>query len=77
MANIFRRQKVDVEALQKELQEKEEEIHCLNVFKKQILQDLHAIHLYAALSEEETKVQSLKEKQKKIMEICENKLCSR
>lgn len=77
MANIFRRQKVDVEALQKELQEKKEEIYRLNVFKKQILQDLNAIYLYAALSEEETKVQTLKKKQKKIMEICQNKLCSR
>jgi len=71
MANIFRRQKTDVEALQKELEKKEEELLRMKDIKNDILQDLNAIHLYAALSEEETQVQTLKEKQKAVMGICE------
>jgi len=71
MANIFRRQKTDVEALQKELEKKEEELLRMKEIKNDILQDLNAIHLYAALSEEETQVQTLKEKQKAVMGICE------
>ena len=71
MANIFRRQKTDVEALQKELEKKEEELLKLKEIKEDIQQNLNAIHLYAALSEEETQVQTLKEKQKAVMEICE------
>jgi len=71
MANIFRRQKTDVEALQKELEKKEEELLRMKEIKNDILQDLDAIHLYAALSEEETQVQTLKEKQKAVMGICE------
>ena len=71
MANIFRRQKTDVEALQKELEKKEEELLKLKEIKEDIFQDLNAIHLYAALSEEETQVQTLKEKQTAVMGICE------
>jgi len=71
MANIFRRQKIDAEALQKELLQKEEEIAKLNDLKKSVFQDLNAIHLYAALSEEETQSESLKEKQRVIMDMCE------
>jgi len=71
MANIFRRQKIDAEALQKELLQKEEEIAKLNDLKKSVFQDLNAIHLYAALSEEETQSESLKEKQRVIMDVCE------
>lgn len=71
MANIFRRQKIDAEALQKELLQKEEEIAKLKDLKKSVFQDLNAIHLYAALSEEETQSESLKEKQRVIMDVCE------
>jgi len=71
MAGIFRRQKIDVEELQKELLEKEEEIKQLNDFKNSLFQDLNIIHLYAALSEEETQVEGLKEKQKIIMDVCD------
>lgn len=71
MANIFRRQKIDVEELQKKLEKKEEELLSLNEMKRELILDLNAIHLYAALSEEETQVQTLKEKQKMIMDICE------
>ena len=71
MANIFRRQKIDAEALQKELLQKEEEISKLKDLKKSVFQDLNAIHLYAALSEEETQSESLKEKQRVIMDVCE------
>ena len=71
MANIFRRQKIDAEALQKELLQKEEEISKLKDLKKSVSQDLNAIHLYAALSEEETQSESLKEKQRVIMDVCE------
>lgn len=71
MANIFRRQKIDAEALQKELLQKEEEIEKLKDLKKSVFQDLNAIHLYAALSEEETQSESLKEKQRVIMDVCE------
>lgn len=71
MANIFRRQKIDVEELQKKLEKKEEELLSLNEMKRDLILDLNAIHLYAVLSEEETQVQTLKEKQKLIMDICE------
>jgi len=70
MANIFRRQKIDVEALQKELQQKEEELTRLHDIKKTVLQEVNTIHLYAALSEEETQTESLKEKQRVIMDVC-------
>ena len=72
MANLFRRQKTDVEALQKELQEKEEELRRVEEIKEKVLQDLNAIYLYAALSEEETQVLTLKEKQRTVMGICED-----
>ena len=71
MANIFRRQKIDAEALQKELLQKEEEISKLKDLKKSVFQDLNVIHLYAALTEEETQSESLKEKQRVIMDVCE------
>ena len=74
MANIFRRQKIDAEALQKELLQKEEEIAKLKDLKKSVFQDLNAIHLYAALSEEETQSESLKEKQRVIMDVCEKRI---
>jgi len=74
MANIFRRQKIDAEALQKELLQKEEEISKLKDLKKSVFQDLNAIHLYAALSEEETQSESLKEKQRVIMDVCEKRI---
>ena len=71
MANLFRKQKIDVEALQKELLQKEEDIEKLKDLKKSLFQDLNAIHLYAALTEEETQSESLKEKQRVIMDVCE------
>ena len=40
--------------------------------KEMVCRELNTIYLYAALSEEETQTQSLKEKQKAVMGICEN-----
>lgn len=39
--------------------------------KVEIWHALNAVHMYASLSEEEAKLQSVKDKQKYIMDICE------
>lgn len=69
-------QKVD--RLQKELIETKnyEESNELDAnkgheIKNKVWDTLNAIHLYASMSEEEAKLQSVKDKQKKIIDLCE------
>ena len=57
-----------IHELQIKMQKYEE---AVNLENEQIQEDLNTIYLYASLSNEETQVQSLKEKQKVMMEICE------
>lgn len=45
-------------------------IDCMSK-SKDLLKEIHTIHLYAAISEEEAQSQQMKENQRTIIEICE------
>lgn len=67
--------------LQKELEQTRNQLKTYAITAKQWNEDqnkfwdtLNAVHLYASLTEEEVKMQSAKDKQKKIMAICETAL---
>ena len=67
--------------LQKELEQTRNQLETHETNAKQrnesqnkLWDTFNAVHLYASLTEEEVKMQSAKDKQKKIMAICETAL---